>query len=426
MHWRHPSAAETTGSGTTMGDDVTIEHPPFPAPRACPFGGGNGQAAGPDARPDAGPPLRRVTLPTGATAWVVTGHERVRRLLADPRVSADRRRPGFPHLAPVPVGNPPDEMLPMVTLDPPEHTAHRRMFVNEFTVRRMRLLRPRIQTYVDACVDDLLAGDRPADLVQAISVPVPSMAVCELLGVPYEDRDFFKSRTRTLLDRSNSAEDMRAGFGELLGYFDKLITAKEEDPGDDLLGRAIVKYREAGRHHHGYMVNTALMLLNAGHETTTNMISLAVVALLENPEQLAELRANPALTAHAVEELLRYFSVVDLTVGRVATADIELDGETIRAGEGVIAQPSSANLDADVFADPYRIDIHREEARRHVAFGHGSHNCLGQNLAREELEIVINTLFARIPDLRLAKPADELSFKDGEQVYGIHEVPVTW
>lgn len=405
-----------------MADDVTTEHPPFPVPRGCPFGRQEDRAAGRDAEP----PLTRVTLPTGATAWVVTGFERIRKLLADPRISSDRRRPGFPHLASVPVGNPPDETLPMVTLDPPEHTAHRRMFVHEFTVRRMRRLRPRIQEIVDGCVDDLLAGDRPADLVQAISVPVPSMAICELLGVPYEDRDFFKTRTKTLLDRNNSAAEMRAGFGELLGYFDKLITLKEKDPGDDLLGRAIVKYREAGRYHHGYMVNTATMLLNAGHETTTNMISLSVVALLENPAQLAELRANPELTAHAVEELLRCFSVVDLTVGRVATEDIELDGETIRAGEGVIARPSSANLDPDVFADPHQIDIHREEARHHVAFGHGSHNCLGQNLAREELEIVLNTLFARIPDLRLAKPADELSYKDTEQVYGIHEVPVTW
>lgn len=404
-----------------MADDLTTDHPPFPVPRGCPFGRPE-RAAGPDPEP----PLTRVTLPTGAAAWVVTGFERVRRLLADPRISADRRRSGFPHMAPVPVGNPPDETLPMVTLDPPEHTAHRRMFVNEFTVRRMRRLRPRIQEIVDQCVDDLLASGRPADLVQTISVPVPSMAVCELLGVPYEDRDFFKTRTQKLLDRGNSAAEMRKGFGELIGYFDELITLKEKDPGDDLLGRAIVKYREAGRYHHGYMVNTATMLLNAGHETTTNMISLSVVALLENPAQLAELRANPEHTAHAVEELLRYFSVVDLTVGRVATEDIELDGETIRAGEGVITRPSSANMDPDVFTDPHRIDIHRDEARHHVAFGHGSHNCLGQNLAREELEIVLNTLIARTPTLRLAKPADELSYKDTEQVYGIHEVPVTW
>jgi cytochrome P450 len=408
----------------SSGQVESVEYPSFPVPRECPFGKPGAAAKG--NTPGERERVSRVTLPTGATAWLVTGYESVRRLLADPRVSADRTREGYPHLAPIPLSKAPRSKLPMVALDPPEHTAHRRMFINEFTVRRMRLLRPRIQNIVDRCVDDLMAGEKPADLVHSISVPVPSMAICELLGVPYEDRDFFKSHTKTLLDRNSSAADMKSGFLELIQYFDRLVKVKEEEPGDDLLGRAIVKYREAGTYDHDYMVNTATMLVNAGHETTTNMISLAVVALLENPGPLAEIKADPALTAPAIEELLRYFSVVDLTLGRLAMDDIEIAGQTIRAGEGVIALPSTANMDESFFADPFRLDIHRADVRHHVAFGHGNHNCLGQNLAREELEIVINTLFGRIPGLRLAKPAAELSYKDSEQVYGIHGVPVTW
>jgi cytochrome P450 len=404
-----------------MGDAETAEYPPFPVPRVCPFHQPERSSGEP-----AGKPVSRVSLPTGSPAWLVTGHALVRQILMDPRASSDRTHPGFPHLNAVPVANLPKSTPPLIALDPPEHTVHRRMFISEFTVKRMQQMRPRIQQVVDGCIDELLAGSRPADLVQALSVPVPSMVMCELLGVPYEDRTYFKERTRVLLKRNSDPAEARTSLMELMGYFDRLITGKEEAPGDDLLGRAIVKYRETGTYDHHYMVKSAALLLNAGHETTANMISLAVVALLEHPGQLADLRADPRHTPQAVEELLRYFSVVDHTMARVALDDIEIGGETVRAGEGLIVLPSTANRDGEVFDHPDRLDISRADVRRHVAFGYGNHQCLGQNLARVELEIALNTLFARVPGLTLVKPVEELAYKDQEQVYGLYELPVTW
>jgi cytochrome P450 len=403
-----------------MVDTETTQHPSFPVPRACPFQ--SAKAAEPgntDQRP-----LSRVTLPTGATAWLVTGHSLVRQLLIDQRISVDRSNPGFPHLVPMRIEK--NMGIPLIGLDPPEHTAHRRMLINEFTVKRMHSLQPRIQKIVDTCIDKMLCGDRPADLVQALSLPVPSMVVCELLGVPDADRPVFNAWARTGMDRGSSAEEVRAAHNGLRAYFGELVSRKEKELTDDVLSRTILKYREAGTYDHTYMVIASILLLNAGHITAGNMISLAVVALLENPASLAEIKADPALTPKAIEELLRYFSVVDQTIGRVALADIEIGDEVIRAGEGVILSARIANRDGEVFENPDRLDISRSDAHRHVAFGYGNHNCLGQNLARVELEIVLNTLFARIPELRLAKPAMSLPYKDQEQVYGIFEVPVTW
>jgi cytochrome P450 len=404
----------------SMGQVESGEYPPYPVPRECPFA-----KSEPAPAPDDRQAVSRVTLPTGATSWLVTGYDLVREALADPRVSVDPFKAGYPHLNPFPVAEVPTSKRSMLGLDPPEHTARRRVFINEFTVRRMHLLRPRIQEIVDACIDELLSSGRPADLVQAVSYPVPSMAFCELFGIPYEDRDFFVSHLKTLLDRNSSAADMKARVLGLFDYFDRLLRTKEEDPGDDLLGRAIVKYRDQGTYDHDYMVQTGTLFVNAAHGTVANMISLSVVALLENPAQLAEIRADPGLTPQAVEELLRYFTVVD-TMRRVAVADIEIGGQKIRAGEGLIALLGAANMDEQFFADPARLDIHRDEVRHHVTFSHGNHNCIGQNLARVELEVVLNTLFTRLPGLRLSKPAAELSYKDTDHIYGIHEVPVTW
>ncbi|MBE1490064.1 cytochrome P450 [Plantactinospora soyae] len=363
-------------------------------------------------------PVARVTLPDGSQAWALSRLEDIRAMLADPRFSSDRQREGFPLQPPGPRPAPPRQ--PMIGLDPPEHGEARRAVLGEFTIRRMNALRPRIQQIVDEHVDGLLAGPRPADLVSALALPVPSLVICELLGVPYADHDFFQTRSANLLDRTIPAEKRYAAANEIREYMATLIIQKEKQPTDDLIGRQIAK--GADRED---LAGLGFLLLLAGHETTGNMISLGVMTLLERPSALAALKQDPAVTPEVVEELLRYFTIAEYVTSRVAREDVEIGGVVIPAGDGVITLGNVANRDPAAFADGDTFDIGRG-ARHHIAFGFGPHQCLGQNLARVELQIVFDTLFARIPDLRLATTTDELSFKDESTVYGLHSLPVTW
>jgi cytochrome P450 len=389
----------------------------FP-PRACPFHD--------DMSTTEPSPMTRVTLRSGQEVWAASRHADVRAVLTDPALSSNRANPNFP----VPNGRKfqrRQNFKPtLLMLDPPEHGPARRAVVGEFTVKRLASLRPRIQEIVDEYLDAMLASeDRTADLVPALAQPVPSLVICEQLGVPYEDHGFFQSRSKTLLSRNATAEEAMTASEELRGYLDKLVSAKESEPTDDLLGRQILKHREEGTEDHDGLVSLGVLLLIAGHETTANMISLGTLALLQNPDQLAALRADPAKTPDAVEELLREFTIAEFVTSRVAVADTVIGGAEIKAGEGVLTLGNAANHDPDVFENPTRIDIDRG-ARNHIAFGYGAHQCLGQNLARVELQIVFDTLFARVPTLEVAAPMSELPFKDDASVYGLHSLPVRW
>ncbi|MET9001806.1 cytochrome P450 [Amycolatopsis sp. Hca4] len=393
----------------------------FPMARTCPF-------APPPAYEklrEAGP-VHRVTLQSGQEAWAVTRLEDVRTVLNDPRFSSDRFNPGFPILTRE--GRPQRRRFTasLINMDPPEHGAARREVVGEFTVKRMKALQPRIQQIVDEHIDAILAGPKPADLVSALSLPVPSLVICEQLGVPYADHDFFQSRSSTLLNREVSQEARMQAVEELQNYLDELVSEKEANPTDDLLGRQVLKQREEhGEAAHDELVSLAFLLLLAGHETTANMISLGTVAFLENPKQLELVKNDPGKTLDAVEELLRYFTIAEFATSRVATEDVEIGGQLIREGEGVLGLSYSGNRDPAAFDNPDELDIERG-ARHHVAFGFGPHQCLGQNLARMELQIVFDTLFRRIPDLKLAAPVDQLPFKHDSSIFGLYCLPVTW
>ena len=365
-------------------------------------------------------PIARVTLPSGATAWALTRLEDIRTMLTDPRFSSDRQNPGFPlFFAGRPTNGPFRRVL--IGMDPPEHGPARRAVVGEFTVRRMAALRPRIQQIVDEHIDAMLAGPRPTDLVKALSLPVPSLVICELLGVPYADHEFFQQRSSKMLRRTTPPEERSEVVGEIRSYIEKLVDEKRAAPGDDLLSRQI----SAPGADRDDVVSLGFLLLLAGHETTANMISLGVMTLLEEPEQLVMLRDDPSITPQAVEELLRYFTIAEFVTSRVAVQDVELGGVLIRAGEGVVTLGNMANRDPDAFDNADKLDFARG-ARHHVAFGFGAHQCLGQNLARIELQIVFDTLFRRVPGLRLAAAVDDLPFKDDAAVYGLYELPVTW
>ena len=391
-----------------------------PAPRSCPFA--------PPAdyqRLREQSPVSRVTLPNGRPAWAVTRHEELRALLGDPRFSSDRAHPGFPSLL---AGSAPEVTrgtASLISMDPPEHGPARREVLGEFTVRRIQALRPRIQQIVDRQLELMTAGPRPADLVAALSLPVPSLVICELLGVPYADHDFFQDRSARLLRHTTPGPEQLRVQRDLSGYLRELVAGKVADPGDDLLGRQVVRQREAGEVRPRDLAALAFLLLVAGHETTSNMISLGVLAFLENPAAREAVRAEPARTPGAVEELLRYFSIVDVAVARMATEDIKIGDVLIRAGEGVVALSSAANRDPAAFSHADELDIERGE-RHHLAFGFGPHQCLGQNLARLELQVVFDSLLRRIPDLRLAVPLDDVPFKDDAIIYGAYELPVTW
>jgi cytochrome P450 len=365
-------------------------------------------------------PVAWVTLPTGDQVWALSRMDDIRTMLTDPRFSADRAHPGFPHLAPGRRAMAGALKGMMVSMDPPEHGQARGAVMGEFTARRMAALRPRIQQIVDECVDALMTGPRPADLVRALSLPVPSLVICHLLGVPYADHEFFQRSTEALLRQSTPPQQRQAALGALHAYLGELIARKAVEPGDDLLSRRLADATDPQD-----VVSLAMLLLVAGHETTANMISLSVMMLLEHPDQLTAMREDPRKTPQAVEELLRYFTIGEFSLSRVAVGDVELGGKLIRAGEGVVVLSNAANRDPAAFTDGDRFDIDRG-ARHHIAFGFGAHQCLGQNLARLELQIVLDTLVRRIPGLRLAATVDELPFKDDATVYGLYELPVTW
>src|SRR6478735_2618563 len=374
--------------------------PEFPMPRAegCPF----------DPPPalkkeqEQGP-LRKVRLWDGTTPWLVTRYADQRALLADPRTSADITRPGYPSSAPVRGSS-----VSFILMDDPEHARQRRMVTAPFTIKRVEAMRPAVQKIVDGLIEDMLAGPPRADLVQAFALPVPSLVICELLGVPYADHDFFQENSKILISRSAAPEERGAAHAKLIGYLDELMGHKIARPADDLLSGLGTRVG-AGELSRREAAETGVLLLVAGHETTANMIALGTLALLQHPDQVDALRAtgDPARIAAAVEELLRYLSIVQSGRRRVALADIPVGGQTIRAGEGVILATEAANRDASVFGDPDRLDVDRD-ARGHMAFGFGVHQCLCQPLARVELQVAFGTLFRRIPTLRPAVRLEEI------------------
>ncbi|MGP4007374.1 cytochrome P450 [Streptomyces sp. 4N124] len=387
----------------------------FPQDRTCPYQPPTAYDPLRAARP-----LARITLYDGRPAWLVTGHALARDLLADPRLSTDRTHPDFP--APTArFAGVRDRRTALLGVDDPEHRTQRRMVIPGFTLRRAAELRPRIGQIVDERLDAMIAQGPPADLVTAFALPVPSMVICALLGVPYADHDFFEEQSRRLL-RGPTAADTQDARARLEAYFDELIDRKQTEPGDGLLDDLV--HLDDGTPTRQELISLAVILLVAGHETTANMISLGTYTLLQHSERLAELRADPALLPTAVEELLRLLSIADGLLRR-ATEDIEVDGTKIREGDGVLFSTSVINRDETVYADPDTLDWHRP-ARHHVAFGFGIHQCLGQNLARAELEIALHALLDRLPGLRLAAPADEIPFKPGDTVQGMLELPVTW
>ena len=362
-------------------------------------------------------PVSRVPWRDGSTIWAVTRHADVRAVLGDARFSSDRSLPGHPMNAGYTSAA---KLKNLIEMDPPDHTAQRVRVMGEFTVKKIAGMRPRIEQIVEETIDALLASGDHADFVAAFSLPVPSVVIADLLGVPDEDHDFFQVNSAAFVDADTTVEAKMEAMSSLKAYIAGLVSERVAEPGDDILSRQLAAGAAPDE-----LVGLGFLLLIAGHETTANMISLCVATLLDKPELLQQLRDDPTLLPGAVEEFLRYFTIAEVGGLRLATADVEVGGTTISAGDAVFALSNTANRDPEVFADPHTIDFTRG-ARNHVAFGFGPHQCLGQNLARLELEIALGAIIRRIPTLRLAVPFDEIPFKEFGPNYGVYKLPVEW
>jgi cytochrome P450 len=372
-------------------------------------------------------PLSRVKIWDGSTPWLITGYEEARALFSDSRVSVDDRRPGFPHWNEGMLSTVHKRPRSVFTADGEEHTRFRRMLSKPFTFKRVEGLRPAIQQITDDAIDAMLGGPKPGEIVSALALPVPSLVISQLLGVPYEDAEMFQHHANVGLARYAAAEDTMKGAMSLHKYLAQLVEAKIENPAQDAVSD-LAERVTAGELSVKEAAQLGTGLLIAGHETTANMIGLGVLALLQHPDQAAVLRDtdDAKVVANAVEELLRYLSIIQNGQRRVAAEDIDIAGETIRAGEGIIIDNAPANWDAREFSEPDRLYLHRSGAGQHVAFGYGRHQCVGQQLARAELQIVFHTLFHRVPTLELAVPIEDVPLKHDRLAYGVYELPVTW
>ncbi|MFF9490125.1 cytochrome P450 [Streptomyces sp. NPDC014676] len=365
-------------------------------------------------------PVHRVRLPEPGAAqelWFIVGHEEARAALADPRLAKDSSRIGF---------TPIDEELigkHLLTADPPRHTRLRNLITRAFTARRIEGLRPRIQQITDELLDTMLPWGR-ADLIGSFAYPLPITVICELLGVPEMDRTEFRKISSDVVVPADPG-NLRAAFVRLADHLDDLIEDKRvSPPGTDLLSDLIRTTAEDGdRLSRDELRGMAFVLLLAGHETTVNLITNAVHALLTHPEQLAALRADMSLLDGTVEEALRYEGPVETATYRFAAEPLEIAGVRITRGEWVLVGLAAADRDADRFPDPDRFDI-RRDTRGHVAFGHGIHHCLGAPLARLETRVALRSLLERAPDLALdGQPGEWLP---GVLMRGVRSLPVRW
>ena len=369
-----------------------------------------------------GRPVFRAELPDGRIAWLVSGYETVRQMIIDQRfsraqaVAPGRAVPGFEMSAAESISG----------MDPPEHTRLRKLVASAFTARRIEALRPRVAGIVDELIDAMAGRPQPADLVAGFSLPLPAQVICEMLGVPAADLEQFHAWSDAIIgDWQRDADEIMTAVAELYGYFGTLIEIKRARPADDLISALIAARDDADRLSEHELTVMCCALLIAGHETTANQINLSLLLLLDHPDQVVTLRADPELIPGAVEELLRCTRLGGLPPSRVTTEDVRLGGVTIPAGELVIPLYSTANRDRSVFNDPDRFDVTRDAAS-HLAFGAGVHHCLGAQLARVELQEAFRGLIGRLPGLRLAVPAGDLEFKPGMAIHSLRELPVRW
>ena len=370
-------------------------------------------------------PVLPVTLWNGARAWVVTRQKEIREVLSDDeRFSGRFGQENFPTVTEARVAVDRGERA-FVGMDNPDHDRFRRMFTREFSVRRMMALEPEIRAIANRLIDELEEAGPPQDLVPLLAVRFPSLVMSLLFGSPYEDHRFIIECAVARHGLTQSPGEAERKARELADYCHRLIEARMAEPRDDMVSRVIADQVRPGFLSVAEFAEIGAMILRAGHDTTTNMIAMGALYLVRDPKLAERLRAEPAEIRRAVEEFLRFTSPVQFSPRRVARVDVELAGVRIRQGEGLFLSLASANRDESVFSNPDDIDIDRDNSAQ-LAFGYGIHQCLGQVLARIELQVMFEVLLARLPGLRLAVSLESLRFKHDMQIYGLHNLPVAW
>jgi len=373
-------------------------------------------------------PISRLKFADGHLGWLVTGHHQVREVLGSPKFS---NAPEKFHLLDVRFqGELPDdadkrkaEPGMFLNQDPPDHTRLRKMLQGQFTVRRMNQLSEWIGTIVDDQLKHMKSLDGKADLVKEFALPVPSLVICTMLGVDYDERHRFQEDTAKMLSLDATFKEAMAAFERIQEFMRELIARKKASPGgDDMISDLLA----TGEPTDEEAANMAMLLLLAGHETTANMLGIGTFTLLQHPDQLKILKDEPEVIDNAVEELMRYLSIIHFGPMRSATEDVEIDGHLIKAGDTVLLHVPAANRDPEKFpGNPEELDL-RRPASGHVAFGHGIHQCLGQQLARIEMRIAFAKLFQEFPDLRLDTEPEEVPLRTDMGIYGVHSLPVAW
>lgn len=369
-------------------------------------------------------PVHRIDMRMGLPVWVVTRYDDVLAALSDPRLSND------PHNAGALEETLRGDFLSrsLIGTDPPEHTRLRRLVAKAFTARRVEGLRPRVQEIADALLDRITPRGS-ADLVGEFALPLPITVIGELLGVPEADRDRFRGWTDEMLDRPfDPGSDMARvteGRERMHGYLSDLVAAKRTHPADDLLTDLVQASDEGERLDAQELLAMTFLLLIAGYVTTVSLVGNGTLALLRRPDQLERLRADPSLVPQAVEELLRFDGPVNPGLTRFALEDLEIGGVRIPRGDMVLLAIAAADRDPDRFPDPDRLDVGATDPG-HLAFGHGIHYCLGAPLARLEGQVAFTSLLARLPDLALDIPEDQLRWTGGGVLRGLRQLPVTF
>jgi cytochrome P450 len=364
-------------------------------------------------------PVSRLPLPFGMRAWLVTGYEPVRQVLG----SVDGYSNDFGKFAGrvgINVGADPGGLG---FADQPVHTRLRKMLTPEFTMRRLARLQPRIEAIVQGRLDAMAtaAAGGTVDLWHDFALPVPALTICDLLGVPYADREYFQKLSTARFDLGEGAGASLGAVGESLAYIGGLITEHRREPGDGLLGSLIRAHGDDIDDRE--LAGLADGVLTGGLETSASMLALGALVLMSDEKMAGRMRAGDAVD-QMVEELLRYLTVVQVAFPRVAVRDVRVGTAEIRAGDVVICSLSGADRDEVTGTDPHRIDPDRTPARSQVAFGYGIHRCIGAELARMELRIAYPALVRRFPEMRPAVPLAELAFRRASIVFGLNALPV--